>query len=249
MLIKDPSTGRVASTIWFGPKTAENLAGCYKADADQANVAATIEDFRHRCRGLVTEQEEHELSFLGRRIRGEIFFARRWVLVEGQSEYVLLHAIGRALGYPLDRYGIAVIDFQNNGTAGIYPALATSFGIPWWMITDGDDEAAKLRRQLVKRGFSYADLAERFSTLPAPNGLEDQLVADGHEARLRTILAEATNDSALTCASDEFLKRLKNEKVPCVSRLSLQVKADETLAHQMPKAFVDLVRDMKDGKK
>jgi len=249
MLIKDPLTGRVASMTWFGPKTAESLAGCYKADADQAKVTAAIEDFQHRCRGLVTEQEEHELSFLGRRIRGEIFFARRWVLVEGQSEYVLLHAIGRALGYPLDRHGIAVIDFQNNGTAGIYPALATSFGIPWWMITDGDDEAAKFHGQLVKRGFSNADLAERFSTLPAANELEDQLVADGHEARLRGILAEATNDSALTCVLDEFRRCLRKENVQCISRLALQVEADEALALQMPKAFVDLVRDLKDGKK
>lgn len=78
----------------------------------------------------MTAQEEHELSFIGRRIRGEIFFARRWILIEGQSEYVLLHAIGRALDYPLDRHGAAVIDFQNNGDADIYPALATSFGIP-----------------------------------------------------------------------------------------------------------------------
>jgi putative ATP-dependent endonuclease of OLD family len=129
MLVKNPATGRIDATTWFDPTIAEKLAGCFKANGDQAAIAGAISDLRHRSRGLVTPQEEHELSFLGRRVRGEIFFARRWVLVEGQSEYVLLHAIGRALDYPLDRHGVAVIDFQNNGDAAIYPALATS-GFP-----------------------------------------------------------------------------------------------------------------------
>jgi putative ATP-dependent endonuclease of OLD family len=247
MLVKNPATGRIDATAWFDPTIAEKLAGCFKANGDQAAIAATISDLRHRSRGLVTPQEEHELSFLGRRVRGEIFFARRWVLVEGQSEYVLLHAIGRALGYPLDRHGVAVIDFQNNGDAAIYPALATSFAIPWWMITDGDGEAVKFRAQLIKRGFVDADLDGRVSTLPPPNDMESQLIADGHEQRLRAILAEATTNSALTCPQDEFIKRLKNEKIACVSRLALQVETDVDLALKMPKPFVDLVQSLKGG--
>lgn len=247
MLVKNPATGRIDATAWFDPTIAEKLAGCFKANGDQAAIAEAISDLRHRSRGLVTPQEEHELSFLGRRVRGEIFFARRWVLVEGQSEYVLLHAIGRALGYPLDRHGVAVIDFQNNGDAAIYPALATSFAIPWWMITDGDGEAVKFRAQLTKRGFVDADLDGRVSTLPTPNDMESQLIADGHEQRLRAILAEATTNSALTCPQDEFIKRLKNEKIACVSRLALQVETDADLALKMPKPFVDLVQSLKGG--
>jgi putative ATP-dependent endonuclease of OLD family len=247
MLIEVPAKGKISATSWFDTKIAEDLAGCFQADSDQPKIDTTIKDFRHRCRGLVTPQEEHELSFLGRRIRGEIFFARRWVLVEGQSEYVLLHAIGRALGFTLDRHGIAVIDFQNNGDAAIYPALATSFDIPWWMVTDGDDEAAKFRIQMQKRGFNDDDLNGRMSSLPPPNELEDQLLVDGHEARMRQILADATSKTALTCPPDEFLKRLKNEKIGCISRLALQVEGDEQLALKMPQIFVDLVQRLKAG--
>src|SRR5207245_2907029 len=148
-----------------------SLAGCFKAEQDKEEIKTALETFRHRCRGLVTKQEEHELSFLGRRIRGEIFFARRWVLVEGQSEYVLFHAIGRAFGYLLDRHGIAVIDFQNNGNPAIYPALATSFEIPWWMVTDGDQESEKFRAYILKRGFKEEDLNGKFATLTPPNKL------------------------------------------------------------------------------
>jgi putative ATP-dependent endonuclease of the OLD family len=247
MLTKDPATGKVSASSWFDEATAAKLAGCYKSSTDQELIRTAIANLRHESRGMLTRQEEHELSFLGRRIRGEIFFARRWILVEGQSEYVLLHAIGRALEYPLDRHGIAVIDFQNNGDADTYAALATSFAIPWSMITDAGDQATKFRAQLIKRGFVDADLVDRVKTLTPPNSLEDQLLADGHETRLRATLAEATSNSALICSLDDFLKRLKNKKIPCISRLALQVEGDVTLAQAMPKPFVDLVQALKGG--
>jgi putative ATP-dependent endonuclease of the OLD family len=247
MFVKGPTGGKISATSWFDAKIAESLAGCFKADPDQPKMESAIKNLRHRCRGMVTPQEEHQLSFLGRRIRGEIFFARRWVLVEGHSEFVLLHAIGRALEFPLDRHGISVIDFQNNGDAAIYPALATSFAIPWWMVTDGDAEAPKFRAHILKRGFTDEDLNGRFMTLPPPNELEDQLLTDGHELRLRSLLAEATTTSALTCPNDEFVKRLKNNKIDCISRLALQVEDDKELALRMPQVFVGLVQSLKGG--
>ena len=245
MLVRDSASGRVASTSWFSGQVADALAGCFKEILDQEALTATIADFRRSSRGLVTRQEEHELSFLGRRIRGEIFFARYWLLVEGQSEYLLLHAIGRALGLPLDRHGVAVIDFQNNGDADIYPALATSFAIPWTMIVDGDHEAAKFRTQLLKRGFSATDLAENFKTLPPPQGLEDTLLAKGHEQRLRALLAEATSQQAINCSHQQFVAQLKNNKIACISRLALQVESDPVLAEQMPDEFVVAIKSLK----
>lgn len=245
MLAKDPATGCVAAISWFSAELGNSLAGCFKQAPNQSEVAAAVAALRHASRGLVTRQEEHELSFLGRRIRGEIFFARHWLLVEGQSEYVLLHAIGRALDFALDRHGVAVIDFQNNGDADIYPALATSFDIPWKMMVDGDHEAAKFRAQLLKRGFGEADLAERFVTLPPPHGLEDELLAKGHEQRMRALLAETTSQDVLTCAHDQFVAQLKKNKIACISRLALQVETDAALAETMPDVFVAAVKALK----
>lgn len=246
VFVADPQTNRVCATAWFEARHADNLKGCFR-DQDEAAVSLAIDTLRHASRGLVTAQEEHELSFIGRRIRGEIFFARRWILIEGQSEYVLLHAIGRALDYPLDRHGAAVIDFQNNGDADIYPALATSFGIPWVMITDGDGAGVKFREQLLKRGFTAADLQDRLKTLPPPRDLEDQLIADGHEALLRMILVEATSNRANHLSPEDFLVALKKNKIPCISRLALRVKTDPGLALQMPAPFVELVQALKAG--
>jgi putative ATP-dependent endonuclease of OLD family len=223
------------------------LLKCYRGDPDLARRSAAIRALRHACRILPSSDDEEELGFHGRRVRGEIFFARRWILVEGVTEYLLVHALGEALGWPLDAHGAAVIDFQQSGSAGIYPALAEAFGIPWHMIVDGDDEAIKFQRQILDRGFELAELVGRFSTLLPPNDLEDQLIADGHEEILRQILAEIGGQSALTCPFEEFRSRLKNKKTGYMGVLSLRVAADPALAARMPEPFVTLVTSLRDN--
>ena len=65
------------------------------------------------------------------------------------------------------------------------------------MIVDGDGEAAKFRQQILNRGFDEDDLIGHFMTLPPPNDLEDQLIADGHSNKA---IADQLNLSANTVA-------------------------------------------------
>jgi len=242
---KNSTTGRVAARSWFNRQMAESLMRCYRADADVAEKREAVRRFRHHCRILPTALDERELDFHCRRIRGEIFFARYWVLVEGVTEYLLVHALGKALGWPLDMHGVAVIDFQQSGSAGIYPALAEAFKIPWHMIVDGDAESAKFKQQILDRGFRDDDLINNFITLPPPNDLEDQLIADGHQQLLRNILAGISGKSALTCPVDELRARLKKQKTGYMGVLSLQVADDPVLASQMPAAFANLITKLR----
>ena len=244
---RDITTSRVAARSWFDETTANALARCYQGDADAAAKAQAVAELRHVCRILPSIEDEEELGFHGRRVRGEIFFARRWILVEGVTEHLLVHALGRAFGWPIDRHGVSVIDFQQSGSAGVYPALGTAFGIPWHMIVDGDGESAKFRQQLLDRGFNDADLAGRFATLPPPHDLEDQLIADGHEQLLRDILVAGGTQAARTCALDEFRKQLKNRKTAYMGPLALRVSGDKALAARMPKPFLDLIVGLRDG--
>jgi putative ATP-dependent endonuclease of the OLD family len=244
---REPLSNRVAAQCWFGIHLATRLLRCYRGDPNLPQRTEAVRRLRHTCRILPSTEDEEELGFHCRRVRGEIFFGRRWILVEGVTEYLLVHALGRALGWPLDTHGVAVIDFQQSGNAGIYPALAQAFGIPWHMIVDGDAEAAKFRQQILGRGFNEDDLIGRFTTLPPPNDLEDQLIADGHELMLRQILADIGPATALTCPMDEFRARLKNRKTGYMGLLSLRVAGDEALARRMPAPFVTLISNLRDG--
>lgn len=238
---QDPDTSRVAATGWISEQLATGLAGCWKGDVAEAEHRAAVMQLRHAARILVLPGEEQELGFAGRRVRGEIFFARRWALVEGVCEHLLLHAMGRALDYPLDAHGVAVIDFQNNGNASIYPSLATAFEIPWRMVTDGDAESVKFRKQLRGRGFTDAELDARMTALPAPRDLEDQLLADGHEALLREILTEGGDARAASLSIEDLTRRLKNQKTEYMHGLAERVSRDAGLANRMPQAMLDLV--------
>jgi putative ATP-dependent endonuclease of OLD family len=246
IFVKDASN-RVAACSWFDDAMARRLAACYRDDADAAAKAQTVEDFRHACRILPSLEDEIELGFHGRRVRGEIFFARRWILVEGACEYLLAQALGKVLGWPLDAHGVSAIDFQQSGSAGIYPALATAFDIPWHIVADGDPESAKFRQQLIDRGFRDADLTGHFVTLPPPNDLEDQLLADGHEQLLRDILVEGGVGMARGCPVDGLRKLLKNRKTKYMSVLALRVASDPALAARMPAPFVNLISGLRDG--
>jgi putative ATP-dependent endonuclease of OLD family len=195
---------------------------------------------------LPTTEDEIDLGFHGRRIRGEIFFARRWILVEGVTEYLLLHALGRALGWPLDTHGVSVIDFQQSGSVGIYVTLGEAFGIPWHVIVDGD-RSATFKQQILDRGFSEEELADRFVSLPQPNNLEEQLISDGHLPLLRQIIAESIGDQALQCTDDEFRAHLTKRKTCYMGGLCDRIASDAALAGQMPAAFVNLITQLRDN--
>ena len=217
---RDAATGNIAVASWFESAAADAIVGCWP---DVADAKTRIDAIRHQARVLASEQDESDLIVAGRRVRGEIFFARRWLLVEGQSEYILLHALGRALDCNLDQHGVAVIDFQNNGNAGIYPTLATAFEIPWRMITDGDDAGLDFKEQLEKRGFLPAEIAARVFTLPPPRTLERQLVADGHGALLRSILVEMGAKNAAACTDEDLITKLEKGKIGYMSALAKRI--------------------------
>jgi len=242
---KDSSSGNVLATQSFGNDIAEELIKRLDSTLGNKKAKASVLKFHRDSRILISPDEESELTLLGKRIRGEMFFAKKWILVEGPSEYLLLHALGKSLGYDLDQHGVAVIDFQNNGNASIYPALADAFGIFWYMITDGDHESEKFHNQLLNRGFSEKDLSDHFDTLPKPNDLEDQLTADGHETLLRNILKEFYGQAVVTCSQDEFKKRLKNKKTFYMTRLAPLIASDQKLASKMPKNFTSLIENLK----
>jgi putative ATP-dependent endonuclease of OLD family len=245
---RDATSNEVAARSWFDAAMADRLIGCYRDDPEVGQRREAVQRFRHDCRILPSTEDEHKLGFHGRRVRGEIFFARRWILVEGVTEYLLVHALGRALGWPLDTHGAAVIDFQQGDNAGIYPALAEGFGIPWHMVVDGDGEGRRFRQQILDRGFAEDDLTGHFENLTPPNDLEDQLIADGHEALLRQVLLEiGGGNSALTCPADEFSRRLHNRKPDYMGALATRIVADAALAQRMPAPFIRLITRLRDG--
>jgi putative ATP-dependent endonuclease of OLD family len=114
----------------------------------------------------LTDDDLAKLETNAKRIRGEIFFARGWLLCEGQSEYLLLRYFAELLGKPLDSHGISVIDFQNNGSPGAFVGLAKAFEIPWILLCDSDKASDGFKNEVRKYGGTDQEVSDRFRRLP-----------------------------------------------------------------------------------
>ena len=235
--------GQVASKNWF-PEQVENLlAKSFPGKGDE------LRKFRHGCRVLLSEEEVKSFGYMGRRIRGEIFFAQRWILVEGVVEYLLIHAMSRAFEWPLDTHGVSVIDFQQSaskGGAGVFASLAQALNIPWHMIVDGDSEGDVLGKKLLERGFTQEDLEVHFEKLPGTD-LEGCLVKDFNNNILLEILAELDVDVPCGSEADTIKYCLRRNKTSYINLLCERIDKEHSLAAQMPSAFVKLIMDLKAG--
>jgi putative ATP-dependent endonuclease of OLD family len=243
--VRRSARGTVEATTWISANVADRLSKCWGGEPEEAERAAAVAALRHQARVMVSKDEEAELAIQGRRVRGEIFFARRWALVEGHCEYLLLHAIGEGLGYQLDEHGVAVIDFQNCGSPGVYVSLAGAFAIDWQMVVDGDTGGQNATKNISSRGFNDAEIAQRVRSLSSPNDLEAQLVADGHAALLRDVLVENGDAKAAGYDEAKLLTSLRSDKIGYITALSLRVAKDSDLAQKMPAPLVGMIEAWK----
>jgi putative ATP-dependent endonuclease of OLD family len=87
--------------------------------------------------GRYALEELRRLTFHVRLNRGGSFFARCWILVEGETEAWLVPELSLQAGVELPVEGIRVIEFAQSG---IEPLLkvADDLGIAWLLLADGD---------------------------------------------------------------------------------------------------------------
>ena len=221
-----------------------SLLECYGAHPDKAEIHGVLRELRDKSLLHMGDEELGALETFARRIRGEIFFANRWLIVEGQSEYLIVHALARQLDYDLDEHGIAVIDAANNGDPAMFAALARALAIPWLAVFDGDDAGQRYVKGITRRDFDAAYVAEKCRTLDAGN-LELQLLADGLEPELRAILQTLGQHDVPEIDRPTLERRLDDTKTAYAAELAKRIAADATLAQRMPRAFRDAIASLR----
>jgi len=146
---------------------------------------------------FVADDDLRSLETFAKRIRGEIFFARKWVLLEGHSDYLLFQALCQASNLALDTSGISVIDAVNNGDPPVFASLARALGYPWVAVFDKDHAGDGYVVRIADRGFDANEVKLRCRQLKTQN-LEHELIANGLEADLRQILVTLGDATAAT---------------------------------------------------
>lgn len=227
-------------------QTYNNLLVAYHGIPETLAHHAKLRATRDASLEFIRDDELTKLETFARRIRGEIFFANKWILVEGQSEYHILHGMAKAMNYDFDEHGVSVIDFQNNGNPECFAALGRALGYPWVMVVDGDMAGTQFLASVSGRNFDANFMAERSRQLPA-GPLENQLVADGLQPELKAILVAQGVAGAATMNDDELIAALKDDKSGYAAELGAQCAANVGLTQRMPLALresIDTLRGL-----
>lgn len=125
----------------------------------------------------LTAEEARKFNHHVRRARGELLFARCWLLVEGETEAWLFPAAARAMGVDLHRAGVRVVEYSQTDV-GLLAKVANQLGIHWYCVVDDDSGRAKYE-PAVLRNLSGVSAQERLC-LPYPNA-EIHLLSNGYD--------------------------------------------------------------------
>ena len=223
--------------------TYRKLLACCASDARRSELQGRLRDLRDRSSLHVTDDELQALETFARRMRGEIFFAERWLIVEGQADYLLVHAMANALGYDLDQHSVSVIDAQNNGNPATFAALARALAIPWLAVFD-HEEGEGFERAIKKREFDDAEIEKRCRRHP-DGDLEAQLVADGLGPDLREVLAAVGDRDAHALDDKGLTVRLRSNKVGYAAELAARIRREPGLATRTLVTFRDAIEQLR----
>ncbi|MBU2858587.1 AAA family ATPase [Acidithiobacillus ferrooxidans] len=156
----------------------------------------------------LTERDEADLQRYIDVSRGEIFFARGVILVEGDAERFLVPAFAEALDIPLDMLGITVCSVGGTNFTPYVKLLGPQgLNIPHVILTDRDPNGARpplVQQRLVKvlrlveNGVNYTPLdadaviarAESFGYFVNSNTLEPELFTEGLAEAMQTVINE-----------------------------------------------------------
>ncbi len=212
------------------------LLMCYTDDADHVHHPA-IRSFEQRSRSLIIKKDLEDLEDWARRLRGEIFFARFWLLCEGQSEVFFFTALFNSLGLNLDAHGISLIDYQNNGSPSAFASLARTFGFPWFLFSDGDDQGKKTLASLKNVAFDETEISDNTLLLPDGADLEAYVVSTSWRDRALEVARQFDSSLSDTASKDEIAGVLGKNKPVWTRRFGKNLLNDPPSRNALPKQF------------
>lgn len=221
------------------------LLSLYPGETDVHNELKRLSE--ESCLYL-TDQDLLKLETFAKRIRGEILFARAWLLCEGQSDYLIVRFFAEILGKPFDCNGVALIDYRNNGSAGLFIGLARTFDIPWLMLCDNDEQGKNSIKEVTNRGVSEQQSATAIRLWPSSCvDLEEYLIKNGFIVEYAELISgngkKLKNKPSDAEYEKEVLKIVHDDKVGYAYGLITKLREKDMQEDRVPEFLSALVKD------
>ena len=150
-----------------------------------------------------------------------------------------MHSIGDVLQVPMDKFGISVIDYQNNGNPGSFAALARALGYPWAMTCDKSPQGASHRESVKGRGFSDEILNAVVFQLPFTS-LEEFCIDHGFDGLAEEVAGGILGKPVAELGRQATVDGLQKHKVAFASRLAERLRAAADGANRVPDLYRQL---------
>ena len=102
---------------------------------------------------LLTDNEIQKIAYHVHTTRGNLLFARCWLLVEGETDRIIIEGSARVLQSDLVSEGISCVEYRHLGIGvDVLIKFADSMGIEWLLVADGDsagDNYAKSAKEQI----------------------------------------------------------------------------------------------------
>ena len=215
----------------------------------QNDVHAKLKKLYNESQLYLSDSDLADLDTYAKRIRGEVLFARAWLLCEGPSEHMLIRYFAELLGESLDQAGITVIDFQNNGSPGVFVGLAQAFKIPWIMVCDNDNAGKDFIKQVKKRGLTSEEIEKLVRPLPEDGmDLEMFLIKNGFVNEYKQILDEQlkrlNKNEGEEGFEDEIATIIRSDKTGYTISLIEKLRAIQADESRVPNFFSSVIKDI-----
>ena len=201
--------------------------------------------FVEKSHQLFSEEEVYQLNTFVQKSRGELFFAKGWLMAEGQTEAVILPYFARVLGFDLDERGISYIEYRSNGSAKAFTKLAKSLEFEWSLLADNDDQGASTLTEIRNNGYSESAITDRVR-LTNKKDIEHELMDCGFLNDYEIILEAEIDDELKTLKTeniDEYKRRLSEISQAGKGKVKNAYKLVEALnsrnmnANEIPEIF------------
>jgi putative ATP-dependent endonuclease of OLD family len=130
-------------------------------------------------RDMLDSRDQRKFDFLVRRARGELFFARCWLLGEGETEAILFAGVAEVLGLDLEQAGVRCVEYRL-GDIDYFLDVANALGIAWHCLTDADEQGKADAKKALDRIPDAPKRQGRYiSVLTEAASMEPYLAANG----------------------------------------------------------------------
>jgi len=192
----------------------------------------------------LNEKKRQQFNYHIRHARGELLFARCWILGEGETEVTLLQELARVLGRDLERSGIRCVDYRHSDIS-LFIEVADAMGIYWIALTDNDGQG-RTDQEKVRASLGLRQLNDVLFVMPEDD-VEQHLCTSGFIHIYESFLTSQSRNNINVLNTDpeyskQLTKAVHKHKIACVHKVLEEIQGGASIPPLFERAINAAIR-------